>query len=154
MSVTVYVVTENTKLFEALHFVEPENSGGFANATSRLLEKLPRSKKIAPPPQPTVVFKLVQSVPLDVLDSEQDYVIVYHSTDLEALKPAVKMAGSYGVFIVCAEDSNEIAAANEMFDFASTVDVVSRKVCEGDDFSLVLLSVVMKRALREAGFME
>lgn len=152
-------------MFDAMHFIDGAQMSSMemieckVKAFHRAVEKLFKNKKVVPPPQPWLQFEKCDNIPDDILIVDPkhrlkyEYVVVYHKKDFATLLELVKEAGSSGAFIICVDNAKEAAQVSNMFDGFTSVDIVSRETCMSDDFTYILMSSVLKRALREVGFM-
>lgn len=173
----VHIVSDDDDLAARVHYTPQKalcqtvSGNGLIGALERRLDRIFSPKKTqllskevellnkAEDPESWLQFSRCSEIPenlfpINPVRSVQDDVVLYHKNDYKQLYQAVVEAGASGAFIVCVDDENAIPEVARMFADFSSVDVITRATCISDDFSFVLLSSVLKRALREVGFMD
>ena len=154
--VTVSVITDNSKLFDSMQYVDTDivPEAASVKLLDKMLEKF-RSRKVVPPTfKPRISFEKCSEIPGNALEFANNYVIVYNKPDYEQLRHAVNESGNYGAFIVCVDDNTEADKVSQLFADSTAVDIITRStVDKTEDFSRILVHVMLKRALREAGFL-
>ena len=179
----VHIVSDDHELINRVHYCpekassETDSTGGssgmrlFTAIEKRLVRILNSKKSNQVPakevelldkteePESWLQFTKCDTIPenlfpVNPVRSTQEEVVLYHKKDYKQLYRAVVEAGSSGAFIVCVDDSKDIPELARMFADFSSVDIITRATCVSDDFSFVLLSSILKRALRDVGFME
>lgn len=157
--ITVDVVTDCDKFFDGLHFVEIENHfvmspNIVSKITDKILNPFQTGKKVAPPPTPMLEFCKRQTIPMEITTPNNNRMVLYHKKDYEALQGFVKASGQSGSFIVCVESKEDREKAVKLFGNHNAVEIVSTQVCGTDQFTFVIMTAILKRVLREAGFLD